>query len=69
MMRVRISLTLYLSEMFRSLQTGLSIVTEAMHWTILDKRSALDPSSGIMAPRYLKLDAVWNFWPLAFISL
>ena len=50
MMRVRISLTLDLSV--------LSIVIVVVHWTIIDKISALDPASDMMAPRYLKLVTV-----------
>ena len=29
-----------------------------VHWAILDKMSALDPASDMMAPRYLKLVTV-----------
>ena len=50
MMRVRISLTLDLSVMFWSFHIGLSLVIVVVHWAILDKMSALDPASDMMAP-------------------
>ena len=48
MMRVRISLTLDLSVMFRSFHIGLSRVIVVVHWVILDKISALDPASDMI---------------------
>ena len=58
MMRVRISLTLDPSVMFRSFHIGLSRVIVVVYWAILDNISALDPASDMMAPRYFKFVTV-----------
>ena len=55
MARERISLVLELMAMFLSFQMTFSLVTAAMVWVILDSTSGLGPSSGTIAPRYLKL--------------
>ena len=59
--RERISLILELIAMFLSFQMTFSLVTAAVVWAILESTSDLDPPSGTIAPRYLKLRMVSIF--------
>ena len=51
----RISRILELREILLSIQTGFSLVNAAVVCAILENISALEPSSVITEPRYLKL--------------
>ena len=42
-------------------QMTFRLVTAAVVWAMLDSTSGLDPSSDIIAPRYLKLGTVSSF--------
>ena len=53
MTRERISLIFELSAIFLSFQMVLSLASAAVAWAILARISGLDPSSAMIAPRYL----------------
>ena len=55
MTRERISLIFELSAIFLSFQMVLSLASAAVAWAILARISGLDPSSVMIAPRYLNL--------------
>ena len=64
MTRERISLNFELSAIFLSFQMVLSLA-----WAILARISGLDPSSAMIAPRYLNLLTQFNFSPLTLMSV
>ena len=53
MTRERISLIFELSAIFLTFQMVLSLASAAVAWAILARISGLDPSSAMIAPRYL----------------
>ena len=53
MTRERISLIFELSAIFLSFQMVLSLASAAVAWAILARISGLDPSSAMIAPRYI----------------
>ena len=55
MTRERISLIFELSAIILSFQMVLSLASAAVAWAILARISGLDPSSAMIAPRYLNL--------------
>ena len=59
--RERISRILELREILLSFQTGFSLVNAAVVFAILESTSALELSSVITEPRYLKLVTVSSF--------
>ena len=63
MTRERISQIFELSAIFLSFQMVLSWASAAVAWAILARISGLDPSSVMIAPRYLKqvLDSAKNY--------
>ena len=69
MTRKRISFTFDPRDMLLSLQMDFSFVRAAVGCAILERTSALEPSSETTAPRYLKLVTVPDFCPFTFISL
>ena len=66
--RERISFTFDPRDMLLSLQMGFSFVRAGVTCAILERTCGLEPSSETTAPRYLKLVAVPNFFPVTFIS-
>ena len=68
MTRERISLIFELSAIFLSFQMVLSLASAAVAWAILTRISDLDPSSAMIAPRYLKLLTQSSFSPLTLMS-
>ena len=56
-------------EILLSIQTGFSLVNAAVVCAVLESISGLEPSSGITAPRYLKLVTVSSFCPFTLISV
>ena len=60
--RERISLILELREILLSFQTGFSLVNAAVVCAIMESISALELSSVITEPRYLKLMTVSSFY-------
>ena len=69
MTRERISLIFELSAIFLSFQMVLRFVSAAVVWAILARMSGLDPSSAMIAPRYLKLLTQSSFSPLPMMSV
>ena len=69
MTRERISLIFELSAMFLSFQMVLSLASAAVAWAILERISCLDPSSAMIAPRYLNLLMQSSFSPLTLMSV
>ena len=65
MTRERISLIFVLSAIFLSFQIVLSLASATVAWTILARISGLDPSSAMIAPRYLDLLTQSSFSPLS----
>ena len=55
--------------MFLSFQMIFSLASAAIVWAALQSTSLLEPSSHIMAPRYLKWFTVFNFCPCIVMSL
>ena len=62
MTRERISVTFDSKDMLLSLQIGFSFVRAAVACAILERTSALEPSSETTAPRYLKLYLFGCHW-------
>ena len=60
---------LKLREMDLSFQAGFNLVNATTVCAILESISALEPTSDITEPRYLKLVTVSSFCPFTFISL
>ena len=69
MIREHISLIFELSAIFLSFQMVLSFASAAVAWAILARISGLDPSSAMIAPRYLNLLTQSSFSPLALMSV
>ena len=69
MTRERISLIFELSAIFLSFQMVLSLASAAVAWAILARISGLDPSSAMIAPRYLNLFTQSSFSPLTLMSV
>ena len=69
MTRERISLIFELSIILLSFQMVLSFASAAVVWTILTRISGLDPSSVMIAPRYLKLLTQSSFSLLTLMSV
>ena len=69
MTRERISLIFELSAIFLSSEMVLSFVSAAVVWAILARMSGLEPSSAMIAPRYLKLLTQSSFSPLTLMSM
>ena len=69
MTRERISLIFELSAIFLSFQMVLSLASAAVAWAVLARISDLDPSSAIIAPRYLNLLTQSSFSPLTLMSV
>ena len=69
MTRARINLILSFILMFLSFQMIFSLASAAIVWAALESTSLLEPSSQIMAPRYLKWSTGSNFWPCIVMSL
>ena len=69
MTRERISFTFDPRDILLSLQMGFSFVRAVVACAILERTSALEPSSETTAPRYLKLVTVSNLFHFTFISL
>ena len=69
MTRERISLIFELSAIFLSFQMVLSLVSAAVAWAILARISGLDPSSVMIAPRYLNRLTQSSFSPLTLMSV
>ena len=67
MTKARISLILELMEMFLFFQIGLSLVIAAVVWVILESISGFDPSSDMIAPKYLKRFTGSSFWLLIWM--
>ena len=67
MTRERISLIFELSAIFLSFQMVLSFASAAVVWAILARISGLDPSSAMIAPRYLNLLTQSSFLPLTLM--
>ena len=68
MTRERISLIFELSAIFLSFQMVLSLASAAVAWAILARISGLDPSTAMIAPRYLNLLTQSSFLPLTLMS-
>ena len=69
MTRERISLIFELSAIFLSFQMVLSLASAAVAWAILARISGLDPSSVMIAPRYLNRLTQSTFSPLTLMSV
>ena len=69
MTRARINLILCFIMMFLSFQMIFSLASAAIVWAALESTSLLEPSSHIMAPRYLMWFTVSNFCPCIVMSL
>ena len=69
MTRERISLIFELSAIFLSFQMVLSLASAAVAWALLARISGLDPSSALIAPRYLNRLAQFSFSPLTLMSV
>ena len=69
MTRERISLIFELSAIFLSFQMVLSLASAAVAWAILARISGLDPSSVMIAPRYLNRLTQSSFSPLTLMSV
>ena len=69
MTRERISLTYELSAIFLSCQMVLSLASAAVAWAILARISGLDPSSVMIASRYLNRLTQSSFSPLTLMSV
>ena len=69
MSKARISLILCLILKFLSFQMVFSLASAAIVWAALESTSLVDPSSQIMAPRYLKWSTVSSFCPCIVIYL
>ena len=69
MTRERISLIFELSAIFLSFQITLSFASAAVVWAILARISGLDPSSAMIAPRYLNLLTQSSFSPLTLNNM
>ena len=69
MTRERISLISELSAIFLSFQMTLSLASAAVAWATLARISGLDPSSAMIAPRYLNLLMQSSFSPLTLMSV
>ena len=69
MTRERISLIFELSAIFLSFQMVLSLASAAVAWAMLARISGLDPSSAMIAPRYLNLFTQSSFSPLTLMSV
>ena len=69
MIREHISLIFELSAIFLSFQMVLSLASAAVAWAILARISGLDPSSAMIAPRYLNLLTQSSFLPLTLMSV
>ncbi len=69
MSRERISLIFELIAIFMSFQMVLSLASVAVAWAILARISGLDPSSAMIAPRYLNLLTQSSFSPLTLMTL
>ena len=69
MTRERISLIFELSAIFLSFQMVLSLVSAVVAWAILARISGLDPSTAVIAPRYLNLLTQSSFSPLTLVSV
>ena len=69
MTRERISLIFELSAIFLSFQMVLSLASAAVAWAILARISGLDPSSVMIAPRYLNHLTQSSFSPLTLMSV
>ena len=69
MTRERFSLIFELSAIFLSFQMVLSLASAAVAWAILARISGLDPSSAMIAPRYLNLLTQSSFSPLTLITV
>ena len=69
MTRERISLIFELSAIFLSFQMVLSLASAAVAWAILVRISGLDPSSVMIAPRYLNLLTQSSLSPLTLMSV
>ena len=67
MARERISLIFELSAIFLSFQMVLSLASAAVAWAILARISGLDPSSAMIAPRYLNRQS--SVSPLTLMSV
>ena len=69
MTRERISLIFELSAIFLTFQMVLSLASAAVAWAILARISGLDPSSAMIAPRYLNRLTQSSFLPLTLMSV
>ena len=69
MTREPISLIFELSAIFLSFQMVLSLASAAVAWAILARISGLDPSSVMIAPRYLNQLTQSSFSPLTLMSV
>ena len=69
MTRERISLIFELSAIFLSFQMVLSLASAAVAWAILARILGLDPSSVMIAPRYLNRLTQSSFSPLTLMSV
>ena len=69
MTRERISLIFELTAIFLSFYMVLSFASAAVVWAILARNSGFDPSSAMIAPRYLKLLTQSSFSPLTLVSV
>ena len=67
--RERISPIFELSAIFLSFQMVLRLASAAVAWAILARISGLDPSSAMIAPRYLNMLTQSSFSPLTLISV